>query len=242
MVDSTLTMRRYTYDYPRPSVTVDAVVFGVDLQAEAPRNQVLLIERAAAPYKGGWALPGGFVHMNESLDDAVQRELEEETGLRKLFFEQLYTFGDPKRDPRGRVISVAYYALVNLTEHKPRSGSDAANAMWFNIDAALSSTLAFDHEAVIRKAVDRLRAKLRYAPIGFELLPERFTIAQLQRLYEVILDRPIDKANFRKKLLGMDLLQDVGREESVAHRPAVIYRFDRARYTALTKAGFNFEL
>jgi 8-oxo-dGTP diphosphatase len=236
-------MRRYTYDYPRPSVTVDAVVFGVDLQRASPRHEVLLIERGAAPFRGQWALPGGFVQMNESLEAAVQRELEEETGLARVFFEQLFTFGDPDRDPRGRVISVAYFALIDLTAFKLRSGSDAAGARWFDVDAALTRTkLAFDHAAVIARAVDRLRAKVRYAPIGFELMPERFTLGQLQQLYEVILGRPLDKANFRRRLLAMDLLEEVGRQDAVAHRPATIYRFDRARYDALSKAGFNFEL
>jgi 8-oxo-dGTP diphosphatase len=224
-------------------VTVDAVVFGVDLRLATPRLEVLLVERGAAPFRGRWALPGGFVHMDESLEAAVKRELQEETGLpTTLYFEQLYTFGEPKRDPRGRVISVAYYALVDLTEYKLRSGSDASGARWFDVDKANDEGLAFDHALILDKAVERLRGKLRYAPIGFQLLPERFTLGQLQQLYEVILGRDLDKANFRKKLLAMGLLQEVGREEGVAHRPATLYRFDRRRYDDLTKAGFNFEL
>lgn len=227
----------YTYQYPHPAVTVDGVVFGYD-DADL---KVLLIQRDLAPYKGKWALPGGFVDIDESLEDAVRRELEEETGITQLYLEQLYTFGEPKRDPRERIISVAYYALVKLADHKVRPASDARNVAWFPV-ADLPS-LAFDHEEVLDVALRRLKGKIRYEPIGFELLPGKFPLSELQRLYETILEQPLDKRNFRKKILGMGLLADTEEiQQDVAHRAARLYRFDEAAYRRLKKAGFNFEL
>lgn len=224
-----------TYKHPRPSVTVDAVVFGVDRAG----LKLLLIRRGAAPFKDQWALPGGFVLMNESLDVAVRRELTEETGIRPSYLEQLYTFGDPKRDPRGRVISVAYFALVKLSDHRVVAASDAADAQWFAIDTL--PHLAFDHREVVDMAVRRLQAKVRYAPIGFELLAEAFTLSELQALYERILQRPLDKRNFRKKILSMELLRDTG-QKTQGYPIAELYRFDQAEYERLTKLGFNFEI
>ena len=227
----------FTYQYPHPAVTVDAVVFGLD-DADL---KVLLIQRDGAPFEGRWALPGGFVDIAEGLEDAVRRELEEETGLKRLFLEQLYTFGAPKRDPRERVISVAYYALVKLTDHAVRAASDARNVAWFPV--ADLPNLAFDHEDVLEVALKRLKGKIRYEPIGFELLPEKFPLSELQRLYETVLEHPLDKRNFRKKILGMGLLRDTDEiQQDVAHRAARLYRFDQAAYRKLRKQGFNFEL
>ena len=166
----------YTYEYPRPSVTVDCIIFGFDVKSSL---KVLLIQRGREPFKDKWALPGGFVDMEETLEEAALRELEEETGLRNIFIEQLYTFGEPGRDPRGRVISVAYFALVNLIEHDVKASSDAKNAQWFELDKI--PPLAFDHEDILSVAVKRLRAKVRYQPIGFELLPEQFPLSQLRK-------------------------------------------------------------
>ena len=227
----------YTYDYPRPALTVDGVIFGLD-----PAGlKVLLIQRDRPPFEGRWALPGGFVEMGETLDAAARRELAEETGLADVFLEQLYTFGDPGRDPRGRVVSVAYYALVNLHDRPVIAASDARNAAWFAADDV--PPLAFDHAEVLEVALARLKGKVRYQPVGFELLPEQFTLGQLQRMYETILDRPLDKRNFRKKILGMDLLADTGEiQQDVAHRAARLYRFDKAKYDALVERGFNFEV
>ena len=227
----------YTYEYPRPSVTVDCVVFGID----EGDLKVLLIQRQLEPFAHGWALPGGFVLMEESLDDAAMRELREETGLHRVFLEQLYTFGDPRRDPRGRVITVAYYALVNLADHKLQAATDAENVGWFA--ASDLPTLAFDHAGIVEVARERLRGKVRYAPIGFELLPPKFTLTQLQRLYEIVLERELDKRNFRKKVLGMGLLEETDEvEKDVAHRAARLYRFDRRKYKKLTRQGFNFAI
>lgn len=227
----------YTYRYPHPAVTVDGVVFGYD----AADLKVLLIQRASPPHRGKWALPGGFVDIDESLEAAVRRELEEETGITKLYLEQLYTFGEPKRDPRERVISVAYYALVTLADHAVRPASDARNVAWFPV--AKLPPLAFDHAEIIGMALARLKGKIRYEPIGFELLPKKFPLSELQRLYETLLGQPLDKRNFRKKILGMGLLADTAeRQQDVAHRAARLYRFDETAYRRLKKAGFNFEL
>lgn len=227
----------HTYEYPRAALTVDGVVFGLDEGA----LKVLLIERGLKPFKGQWALPGGFVQLGETLDEAVARELEEEAGLRGVFLEQLYTFGAVKRDPRERVVSVAYFALVNLADHTTRASTDAADARWF--PAALPPPLAFDHAEILKTALDRLRGKLRWQPVGFELLPEKFTLTQLQKLYESVLGTVLDKRNFRKKVLGFDLL--VPLDETTRdgrHRPAQLFRFDPARYEALKQRGFHFEI
>jgi 8-oxo-dGTP diphosphatase len=227
----------YTYDHPRPSLTVDAVVFGFDDED----LKVLLIQRALEPFQGAWALPGGFVRIEESLEAAVRREVKEETGLKDIFLEQLYTFGEPARDPRGRVVSVAYYGLVTLAQHDVRAATDARNAAWFPV-AELPS-LAFDHSAILEAAHKRLQGKVRYQPIGFELLPERFTLSQLQHLYETVLERELDKRNFRKKILSMGLLIDTKEiQQDVAHRAARLFSFNHKKYLALEKKGFNFEI
>ncbi len=228
----------YTYDYPRPALTVDCVVFGYEANAAL---KVLLIQRKLPPYEGKWALPGGFVQMAESVDAAAVRELAEETGVANVFLEQLYTFGAVGRDPRDRIVSVAYYALINLQSHPVQAASDASDAQWFAL-ADLPS-LGFDHDEILRCAIARLRAKIRYEPIGFELLPNVFTLSQLQKLYEQILERDLDKRNFRKKLLKMDLLIDTGeKEKGVSHRAAQLYAFDTKKYKSLKQQGFNFDL
>lgn len=226
-----------TYQYPRPALTVDCVVFGFD----DGDLKVLLIQRGIEPYRGKWALPGGFVRTDETLDDAARRELREETGLTDVFLEQLYTFGAVDRDPRERVVSVGYFALVPLGRHVPHASTDARSAAWFAVSELPS--LAFDHDGIVEAAVERLRGKVRYQPIGFELLPDRFTLSQLQHVYEAILERPLDKRNFRKKILGMGLLVETDEiEQDVSHRAARLYRFDEAKYRRLVKRGFNFEL
>jgi 8-oxo-dGTP diphosphatase len=227
----------YTYEYPRPALTVDAVVFGLDEQG----LHVLLVERANDPFAGAWALPGGFVQMDETLETAVRRELEEETGLDDVFLEQLFTFGDPHRDPRGRVVSVAYYALVNIRDHRARAATDAKSARWLSIGAL--PDLAFDHKTILETALERLKGKVRYKPIGFELLPKRFTLRELQHLYETVLGTELDKRNFRKKVLSLGFLVPLDAlEKEVARRPARYYRFDRTRYRELEKKGFEFLL
>ena len=227
----------YTYKHPHPAVTVDGVVFGFD-DADL---KLLLVRRKSEPCKGAWALPGGFVEISEGLEEAARRELREETGIGELYLEQLYTFGEPKRDPRERVISVAYYALLKLSEHTVRAASDAIEVAWFPV--AELPELAFDHERIVETGLKRLKAKVRYEPIGFELLPEKFTLGELQRLYETVLEQSLDKRNFRKKILGMELLEALDEyQQDVAHRAAQFYRFKHQRYEQLKKRGFNFEL
>ena len=227
----------YSYEYARPALTTDCVVFGLDEED----LKVLLIERALEPFKGEWALPGGFVRVGESLDESARRELKEETGLSKVYLEQLFSFGEANRDPREHVVTVSYYALVNLIEHPPKADTDAAKAEWFSLDEL--PNLAFDHKQIVDCAIERLRGKLRYEPIGFELLPPKFTLGELQWLYERILEQELDKRNFRKKVLGFGLLEETGEtQQGVAHRAAKLYRFDHKRYRALAKEGFNFEL
>lgn len=227
----------YCYEYPRPAVTTDCIIFGFD----AGELKVLLIERGIDPYKGKWAFPGGFLHMDESADECARRELLEETGLENVFIEQLYTFSDVDRDPRGRVVTVAYYALVKLSDYKIQAGDDAQNARWFAISKV--PPLAFDHDRILRVALNRLRGKIRYQPIGFELLPEKFTMPELQCLYETVLEMQLDRRNFRKKILDTGLLID--HKESVKglpHKGARYFSFDKNKYIELLERGFNFEI
>jgi 8-oxo-dGTP diphosphatase len=227
--------RRYTYS--RPAVTVDCVVFGLDEGA----LKLLLIRRGLKPYKGSWALPGGFVRIEETLDNAARRELREEAGLGDVFLEQLYTFGALDRDPRERVISVAYYALVKLIDHTVKASTDAMDVRWFA--AAELPDLAFDHGMIVATALARLQGKLRYQPVGFELLPRKFTLSELQHLYEAIIGTDLDKRNFRKKVLDLGLLIPLDESRmSGRHRPAQLFRFDAKKYESLKKRGFNFEI
>ena len=227
----------FTYEYARPALTVDCVVFGLDQED----LKVLLIQRDLEPFAGRWALPGGFVNVGESIDAAAKRELYEETGVDRVFLEQLYTFGAPDRDPREHVVSVAYYALVRLSDHRVQAATDARAAAWFAIEDV--PKLAFDHQKILKAAHTRLQSKVRYQPIGFELLPTKFPLRSLQHLYEVVLDRPIDKRNFRKKFLSMGLLEELDEiETDVAHRAARLYRFDKRKFNRLVKDGFHFEI
>jgi 8-oxo-dGTP diphosphatase len=228
---------RHIYAYARPALAVDCVVFGLDEGA----LQLLLIRRRLKPFKGEWALPGGFVRVNETLDDAARRELREEAGLQNVFLEQLYTFGQLDRDPRERVVSVAYYALVNPSDYDTRPATDATAARWFELTSL--PTLPFDHQNIVVTAQARLRAKLRYQPLGFELLPRKFTLSELQHLYEAILGTSLDKRNFRKKVLDLGLLVPLAETKMAGrHRPARLFRFDAKKYESLRKRGFNFEL
>jgi 8-oxo-dGTP diphosphatase len=230
--------RGSSYAFPRPALTVDCVVFGLDDDG----LRVLLVERELPPFAGSWALPGGFVRVGESLDEAARRELSEETGLGgdAVYLEQLFTFGAPDRDPREHTVSVAYYALVNIRDHAVVAATDARDAKWFSLaEPSALPELAFDHATILRIALERLRGKLRYVPIGFELLPERFTLGQLQHLYETVLGEAIDKRNFRKKVLSLGFVVETGElEEDVPRRRAKLYRFDEARYRKLEREGF----
>lgn len=210
-------------DYPRPSVTVDLVIFTI----ADDTLKVLLIKRGLAPFEGRWALPGGFVGIDESLEAAAARELAEETGVTNLYLEQLYTFGEPERDPRGRVISVAYFALVHAEQQLIIASSDAADAQWHSVfDRELGGRLAFDHQRILDYAVWRLRNKIEWTTVGYELLPKKFTLSELQRVYEIILQKPVDKRNFRKRVLGQGQIRELDETRSDgAHRPARLFTF-----------------
>lgn len=207
-------------DYAQPSVTVDVLVFTI-LEDEL---KVALIKRGVPPYQGRWAIPGGFVRMDESLEEAARREMSEETGLSDVFLEQLYTFGAVNRDPRGRVITVSYYALVPGEKLKLSASTDAADARWFSTNDL--PKLAFDHAKIMEAALQRLRSKLEYSNIAYALLPENFRLSDLQKIYEIILGEEVDKRNFRKRMLSLDLLETTQHiDKSGSHRPAQLYRF-----------------
>lgn len=209
--------------YERPSVTVDVVMMSLrqrDLQ-------VLLVKRRSWPHEGMWAIPGGFVQVDESLETAAKRELQEETGVHDVYLEQLYTFGDPGRDPRTRVITVVYFALLDSERLQVKAASDAADVNWFSLYKL--PPLAFDHAQILEYALNRLRGKLDYTTIAFNLLPEQFTLRELQRVYEIILQGKLDKRNFRKKILSTGILEDTGAKKMEGtHRPARLYRFNSA--------------
>ena len=216
-------------------VTVDLVIFALR-DAEL---QVLLIQRGVPPFEGRWALPGGFVMRGESLEDAARRELVEETGVRDVYLEQLYTFGDPDRDPRGRVITVAYYALMTGEAATPVAGTDAGAARW--VPARRHPPLAFDHQRILDYALERLATKLEYTTVGFQLLPKKFTLTQLQRVYEAVLGRPLDKRNFRRKIALLEILKPL--EEWVQEgqsRPAQLFKFSARRFERLRDKGILF--
>jgi len=215
-------MQQYSYAYPRPSVTVDVVLFTFS----DGELRTLLIQRAGPPHTGQWALPGGFVHLDESLEAAAQRELLEETGVEDVYLEQLYTFGEPERDPRGRVITVVYFALISADQAARmavRGGDDAQDAAWWNVYNL--PPLAFDHAPILDYALQRLRWKLEWTALGFLLLPAQFTLSELQSVYETVLKEGLDKRNFRRKILAADILEESGGYREGDHRPAKLYRF-----------------
>ncbi len=225
---------RYCYKYPHPAVTTDCVIFGFD----GENLKILLIERGIEPYKGKWALPGGFLNPEESAEIGALRELQEETGLANVYIEQFHTYSAPDRDPRERVITIAFLALVKLQEVK--GGDDAANAQWFAIDNV--PQLAFDHDLILRDALCRLRERIHFHPVGYDLLPEKFTMKELQTLYESVLDVRFDRRNFAKKMLHLDILTQL--DETVwptPKREAYLFKFNIEKYNELKQRGFRLE-
>lgn len=225
---------KYSYKYPHPSVTTDCVIFGFD----GVKLKVLLVERGMAPYKGRWAFPGGFLNMDESAEEGALRELKEETGLEGAYIRQFHTFSAPQRDPRERVITIAYYALVKMQEVK--GGDDASDARWFALDEV--PPLAFDHDQILRKAEKTLRQQIHFEPVGFELLPEKFTIKQLQNLYEAILDMRFDRRNFYNKMRRLGMLELTGDTANPSQRrEANLFSINAEKYAELKSKGFQLE-
>lgn len=210
---------KYCYSHPHPAVTTDVVVFTISDH----KLKLLLIKRGQDPYGGFWAIPGGFLELNEGLEECARRELREETGLADLYLEQLYSFGHPQRDPRERVVSVAYYALVPAYSSALHPADDAVSAAWFSIEQL--PTLAFDHTEIVAMAHKRLITKLDYSSIAFQLLPDTFTLSEAQLVYEIICNIKLDKRNFRKQITKTGLLEETGEQRCAGkHRPARLYR------------------
>lgn len=224
----------YHYKYPHPSVTTDCVIFGYD----GTKLNVLLIERGIEPFKGRWAFPGGFIKMDETALMGAKRELLEETGLKDAYIRQFHTFSEVDRDPRERVITIAYYALVRISEVK--GGDDAARAKWFPLDQIPS--LAFDHDMILRRATAELRKQIHFEPIGFELMPEKFTMTQLQHLYEAILDVKFDRRNFCNKMLKLGILTELEEKLTLVNKKvAFLYKFNPESYKQMKEKGFRLE-
>lgn len=249
----------YTYEYPHPAVTVDCVVFGVDLDARDPVLKVLLVRRAEEPYAGLLAIPGGFVNIDEDLAAAALRELREETGVGgdlatspgstggSGYVEQLGTFGRPDRDPRERVITVAYFALVRTRDCAVKAGSDAAAAGWYDARKLVASRtqLAFDHRVILKAALARLEAKARYAPVWASILPAKFTVKELGHFYDVVQGVKIaDRRNSWRSLLASQILKPAGTRvvPGDKRRTSQLYRFDAASYERAARGGFHFEV
>jgi 8-oxo-dGTP diphosphatase len=225
---------KYRYKYPRPCVTTDCVVFGFD----GAKLNVLLIERGIEPYKGHWAFPGGFLNMDETALQGAKRELYEETGLKDAYIHQFHAFSEVNRDPRDRVITIAYYALVRISEVK--AGDDAAKAQWFPLDKM--PPLAFDHDKILRMATNELRRQIHFEPIGFELLPEIFTMTQLQHLYEAILNVKFDRRNFSNKILKLGILTQLEETLPMSNKKiAFLYKFNLDSYKEMKEKGFRLE-
>ena len=226
-----------TDNFFKLALSVDNVIFGFD----GTDLRVLLIKRGTPPFENMWALPGDLVYPDEALDSAATRVLRELTGLSEVFLEQVHSFGKVDRHPLGRVITVAYYSLINIENYSPNPSSWAREISWHKVKEQPS--LAFDHENILCASFDKLKWKVRSQPVGFELLPKEFTLSQLRQLYEAILGQELDKRNFRRKILSMDLLQDTGVIQSgVAHRPAKLFRFDKKKYAILESNGYSFDL
>jgi 8-oxo-dGTP diphosphatase len=232
-------MAEFSQDFFRTAVTVDNVIFGFD----ESDLKVLLIKRGTEPYSNLWALPGDFIYAQENIDAAAARILHELTGLERVYLEQVRTFGAVGRHPLGRVITVAYFSLVKTNRYDVHPSSFAQSAEWVNLSELRNVPIAFDHNEILDACFNALKQRVRVRPIGFELLPPKFTLTELQHLYEAILEAELDKRNFRKKILSMDFIVDLNEsQEGVAHRPARLYEFDKSKYEKFVSEGFNFEL
>ncbi|MBX9851271.1 MAG: NUDIX domain-containing protein [Cytophagaceae bacterium] len=221
---------------PFASITVDCVIFGFD----GKKLQVLIIKRSSEPEVGKWSLPGGFMEKNETLDDAAQRILEKLTGISNIYMEQFYSFSKLDRHPDARVLTTGYYALIDSNHYKLKPSWFASETKWIEIKNV--PKFPFDHTEIFHKALETLQKEVKLRPIGFELLPSKFTLTDLQNLYEVILDQQLDRRNFRRKILAMGILTQLKEVKKGAHKDAYLYKFDKKEYRALTSQGFDFKL
>jgi 8-oxo-dGTP diphosphatase len=234
-------MAQFSQEFFKTALTVDNIILGFD-EADL---KVLLIKRGAEPYLDAWALPGDFMYPTEELDSSASRILEELTGIKNVYLEQVHTFGTVGRHPLGRVVTVAYLSLIKIDAYTITPASFAQKAQWHSVSKV--PELAFDHKNIMDNCLEALKQRIRVRPIGFELLPPKFTLTELQHLYEAILEleppKGLDKRNFRKKILSMDFIVDLNEsQEGVAHRPARLYQFDKEKYEKFLSEGFNFEL
>jgi 8-oxo-dGTP diphosphatase len=234
-------MAQFSQEFFKTALTVDNIILGFD-EADL---KVLLIKRGTEPYMDSWALPGDFMYPTEELDSSASRILEELTGIKNVYLEQVHTFGTVGRHPLGRVVTVAYLSLIKIDAYTITPASFAQKAQWHSISKV--PILAFDHKKILDNCLEALKQRIRVRPIGFELLPPKFTLTELQHLYEAILEldleKGLDKRNFRKKILSMDFIVDLNEsQEGVAHRPARLYQFDKEKYEKFLSEGFNFEL
>ena len=214
----------YTYKYPHPAVTTDCIVFGFD----GTKLNLLLINRGIEPYKGSWALPGGFMKIDETAEQGALRELQEETGVKDIYIEQMQAFTAVDRDPRERVMTIAFMAFVRQEKYEVIAGDDAAKAQWFPVKSL--PQLAFDHKEIITLALDKLRWKMTYEPLAFRLLNKTFTISQLQTIYEVVFDKRFDRRNFHKKLTSLGYIIPTEEQQKTIGRPSTLYTFDERKY------------
>jgi 8-oxo-dGTP diphosphatase len=219
------------------ALSIDCVIFGFKNKS----LNILVVKHGQGTTKGQWALPGGWIKYNESVDDAANRILTAQTSVSKIYLEQFQTFGEVNRFPAKRVLTVSYYALVNTADYELHAGNSVSDTKWFNVKEV--PKMAFDHNLIFSKCFKFLQHKIQHEPIGFNLLPKKFTLLQLQELYEAILDKELDKPNFRRKLLKMNLLVDCNEKQNdVAHRAAGLFRFDKKNYDKLIDKGFSFEI
>lgn len=226
---------KYCYKHPHPSITTDCVVFGFD----GVRLNLLLIRRGLDPFKGKWAFPGGFMRITETAEECARRELKEETGVSDIFLEQIHAFSDVDRDPRERVVTIAFFALIRHSDYKVIGGDDAAEARWFPLSEI--PPLAFDHDRILRHALKHLRLKIHFEPIGFRLLDEKFSMSELQRLYESILDVKFDRRNFNKKILSLGIVEPTNEKIATGGRASQLYSFNEEKYWELKEKGMRLE-
>ncbi|MEI6679982.1 MAG: NUDIX domain-containing protein [Mariniphaga sp.] len=228
------TIGKYTYQYPHPALTVDCVIFGFDGKS----LRILLIERGVEPFKGEWALPGGFVRIDETVEEAAIRELQEETNVKGVYMSQLAVFSDVDRDPRERVVTVAFYALVKPSDYDVIGGDDAASACWFSLDNYPS--LVFDHEQIVKAAFAQVQRNFRAGNVGLEMFEDKFSISQLYTMHSLVTQKEIDRRNFYKKMISCDYIEPTSEKmQETPHKPSQLFSIDRMVYDSEIRESYN---